>query len=345
MNASLLSELKTANETERQQFLHDLLLYEAAPLIRKVLRQRLGLYVNQQGVNPQQPEAENLYQDILTRLLQRGQDWVADGEKNAIYNYRNLVITIATNACHDYLRTKAPNRARLKNRLRELFARHQDFKIWPGAAQEQLCGFMVWKGEHKSIDAMQQIRHWQTFPDAFVVAEGDVQSLSLTQLVAAVLQQAGGPVELQALTKLLTTLLQTQDHPLESLEQEQEATDWQPIDPVTNAELRLEGQARLQLLWEEIKQLPAQQKTAVCLSLTDQNGNDLFSLLLEADAVSWTQLASDLDLSPDEFIDLLRQLPLDNAGVANYLGTTRAMVNKWRWRGMQQLRTRLRKEK
>lgn len=147
------------------------------------------------------------------------------------------------------------------------------------------------------------------------------------------------------MTKLLTTLLGTQDHPLESLEQEQEATDWQPIDPATNAELRLEGRATLQLLWEEIKQLPSQQRAAVCLSLMDQNGNDLFSILLEAEAIPWKQLAGDLELSHSEFIELLRQLPMDNAGVANYLGTTRAMVNKWRWRGLQQLRARIRKEK
>jgi DNA-directed RNA polymerase specialized sigma24 family protein len=345
MDASLLSSLKTGDEAEREQFLSELLLHEAAPLIRKVLRQRLGLYVNHLGANPQQPDAENLYQDILTRLLQRSQDWLADTEKNAIHNYRNLVITTATHACHDYLRAKSPNRARLKNKLRELFARHRDFKIWPGAGHEPLCGFTVWDGEAKSSTAMAQIRLWQTSPDSFSVSDGDLQRLSFTKLVAAVLQQAGGPVELEALTKLLTTLLGTQDHPLESLDQEQENSDWQPIDPATNAELRLEGRATLQLLWEEIRQLPAQQRAAVCLSLTDQNGNDLFSILLEAEAVPWTQLAIDLDLSPEEFIELLRQLPMDNAGVANYLGTTRALVNKWRWRGLQQLRTRLRKEK
>lgn len=296
MNSNLPSHLKTAGETEQEQVLHDLLLYVAAPLIRKVLRQRLGLYVNSQGANPQQPDAENLYQDILTKLLQRSQDWLADAEKNAIYNYRNLVITIATNACHDYLRTKSPNRARLKNRLRTLCTQHRDFKLWEGEHHEQLCGFAVWKGAAKSNDATQHLRQWQTFPDSFAVAEGEIQSLSFTNLVAEVLQQAGGPVELEALTKLLTTLLRTEDHPLESLEHEQEATDWQPMDPGTNAELRLEGQATLQLLWEEIKQLPSQQRSAVCLSLTDQNGNDLFTILLEAEAVSWTQLARDLDL-------------------------------------------------
>ena len=43
-----------------------------------------------------------------------------------------------------------------------------------------------------------------------------------------------------------------------------------------------------QLIMEEIKQLPSQQRAAVCLSLMDQNGNDLFSILLEAEAVTWT---------------------------------------------------------
>lgn len=345
METSLQSNWKTANEAEREEILSELLLQEAPPLIRKVLRQRLGFYLNPLGVNSQQPEAENLYQDILTKLLQRSQDWLADTDKNAIHNYRNLVITIATNACHDYLRAKSPNRARLKNKLRELCARHRDFKIWAGAAHEQLCGFTVWEKEAKSGTAMEQIRKWQIFPDSFFVSGEDVQRLTFTKLVAEVLQQAGGPVELEAMTKLLTTLLGTQDHPLESLDQEQADTDWQPIDPATNAELRLEGRATLQLLWEEIRQLPRQQRAAVCLSLTDQNGNDLFSILLEAEAVTWTQLASDLDLSQSEFIELLRQLPMDNASVANYLSTTRAMVNKWRWRGLQQLRARIRKEK
>lgn len=344
MDASLLTNLNPTNETEQEQFLSELLLQEAAPLIRKVLRQRLGLFVNHLGANPQQPDAENLYQDILTRLLQLSQNWLADAENNAIHNYRNLVITIATNACHDYLRVKSPNRARLKNKLRELFIRHQDFKIWQGTAHEQLCGFTVWEGQAKSSTAMEQIRKWQIFPDSFTATDCDLQTMSFPKLIAAILQQADGPVELEALTKLLTTLLRTVDHPTASIEQEQEETEWQPIDPASNAELRLEGRATLQLLWNEIRQLPAQQRAAVCLSMTDQNGNDLFTILLEAEALTWTQLASDLDLSRSEFIELLRQLPMDNAGVANYLGTTRATVNKWRWRGLQQLRARLRKE-
>ena len=345
MDASLLSNLNATDATTREEFLSDLLIHEAAPLVRKVLRQRLSFYLNHQGANPQQPEAENLYQDILLRLLERSQAWLTDAEQHAIHNYRNLVITIATNACHDYLRAKSPNRARLKNKLRELCNRHRDFKIWSGTAHEPLCGFAVWAGEAKSSTAMEQMRKWQTFPDSFPISNAEVQRLPLANLLAEVLQQAGGPVELEALTKLLTTLLDTQDYPLESLEQEEEEFVWQPMDPAINAEIRLEGRAALQSLWEEIRQLPAPQRWAVCLDLADQNGNDLFTILLEAGAVSWTQLAHDLDVTLNEFIELWRQLPMENEGIAEYLGTTRTNVNKWRWRGLQQLRTRLRKEK
>lgn len=61
MDVSLQSKLKSANEAEREQLLSEMLFQVAAPLIRKVLRQRLGFYVNHRGANPQQPEAENLY--------------------------------------------------------------------------------------------------------------------------------------------------------------------------------------------------------------------------------------------------------------------------------------------
>jgi RNA polymerase sigma factor (sigma-70 family) len=345
MDASLQVNLNATDATSREEFLSDLLWHEAAPLIRKVLRQRLGFYLNPHGANPQQPEAENLYQDILLRLLERSQAWLADAEQNPIHHFRNLVITTATNACHDYLRTKAPHRARLKNRLRELLSRHRDFQLWTGEAHEKLCGFAGWTDQPKSETAMACIHKWQIFPDSFAVSGGEIHRLSLTEVVAEVLQQASGPVELEALTKLLTTLLGTQDHPLESLEYQQEETDWQPRASSTSVELRLEGRATLQSLWEEIKQLQTQQRWAVCLCLTDQNGNDLFTILLEAGAVSWTQMGDDLGLSQDQFIELWQQLPMENEKIAAYLSTTRERVNKWRWRGLQQLRTQMRKEK
>lgn len=345
MEIELHSLEHATDEMERERILSDVLILQTAPLVRKVIRQRLGFYLNYQGANPYQPEAEDLYQDILTKLLQRLNEWLAQPAANPIHNYRNLVITTTINACHDYLRAKSPARARLKNKLRELLTRHQDFKLWNGEGAEKLAGFAVWQGQQKNTDAMERLREWQADPSSFNLVEGDLQRVPFTKLVASILQQVDGPVELEALTNLLIVLLGTREQFVESLEQQQEDLDWQPTTTHLNTELKLEGQAALQALWAEIKQLPAQQRSAVSLSLTDQNGNDLFSILLDAEAVTGTQLANDLGLTPVEFVELWRQLPMENASLAMHLGVTRAQVNKWRWRGLQQLRQRLRKEK
>src|SRR6266436_1231102 len=47
-----------------------ILLFRAAPEIRFTLRQRLGVHVGQQGVNPHNHDAEDLYQEIMTRTVQ-----------------------------------------------------------------------------------------------------------------------------------------------------------------------------------------------------------------------------------------------------------------------------------
>ena len=345
MDASLQPILQANNEAEREPLVERIFLDEMVPLIRKVLRQRLGFYLNHTGENSSQPDAEDLYQNILTKLIQRLNDCLAFPESKAIGNLRNLVITTTINTCNDYLRAKAPVRARLKNNLRDLFGRHQDFQLWKNERAENIAGFAVWGGREKDSNAMERVRNWQDDPSSFSVMEGATRPISTTKLVAEILRQAGGPVEFEALVTLLISLLGTRDHPPESLDQRQEDGSWQPVDPAQQDDLRLEGKAALQSLWEEIITLPANQRLTICLSLTDQNGNDLFSILMDAEAVSGARIAKDLGLSLEAWIELWREAPMENESLAARLKTSRAQINKWRFRGLQELRKRLRKEK
>ncbi len=138
MDSMLKCVLDSKDEAERGRLLDELILAHSAPLIRKVLRQRLSLYIGHSGTNQNNPDAEDLYHEIIARLLQRLNDWIERPDDHPINNYRNLVITIAVNACNDYLRGKSPARARLKNSLRDLLLRHRDFKTWKGENRKQL---------------------------------------------------------------------------------------------------------------------------------------------------------------------------------------------------------------
>jgi hypothetical protein len=67
MDNVLAPYLNAQDERERQQQLDELLTLRAAPLIRNVLRRRLGFYVSAQGVNEYNQDAEDLYQEAKSR--------------------------------------------------------------------------------------------------------------------------------------------------------------------------------------------------------------------------------------------------------------------------------------
>jgi uncharacterized membrane protein YdbT with pleckstrin-like domain len=62
--------LNANNEPERQQRLDELLKVRAAPIVRQILRRRLGFYVSSQGINEQNQDAEDLYHEPMMRIVQ-----------------------------------------------------------------------------------------------------------------------------------------------------------------------------------------------------------------------------------------------------------------------------------
>jgi RNA polymerase sigma factor (sigma-70 family) len=348
MDSILQYLLDSKDEADRKRLLDELILIQSAPLVRKVLRQRLSLYISHSGTNPNNPDAEDLYHEIIARLLQRLNEWIAHPDDHQIKNYRNLVITITVNACNDYLRVKSPARARLKNSLRELLLRHQDFKTWKGKNREQLCGFHFWSGRSNSPDASERLGQLEENPETFAAAVfpgENLQSVLLPRLVAEIFKWVGGPIEMEALAGLLVILLEVREQPVESIEQSVESLSRQFAGSAISDDRRLEAQEILKKLWDEIKLLPPEQRDTICLSLADDNGNDLWNILVKAGAVTLPQLAADLGLTIEQLMDLWEKVPMDGVTLAAHLGATRSQVNKWRFRAMQRLRERLAEQK
>ena len=70
MDNVLVAYLTADDEREREQHLDELLTRHAAPLIRHVLRRKVGVYVSGQGINKNNQDAEDLYQEAMTRVVQ-----------------------------------------------------------------------------------------------------------------------------------------------------------------------------------------------------------------------------------------------------------------------------------
>src|SRR5258708_24943734 len=144
MDHVLLSYLQATEESERAQRLEELLLFRADPEIRFTLRQRLGFHVSQSGINPHNQDAEDLYQEIITKTVEILRDLSASAQPE-IENFKQYVGRIATNVCINFIRGRSPARWRLKNNLRDVLNRQAEFALWK-LGTETLGGLAAWKG-------------------------------------------------------------------------------------------------------------------------------------------------------------------------------------------------------
>lgn len=341
MDDLLLPYLSADNESDRQQSLEALLLVHAAPRVRKILRRRLGLFVTAQGVNEQNIEAEDLYQETMTKIAQALHDLSASSGQAEINDFSKYVNRVTVNVCIDFLRSKSPERTRLKDSLRDLFKRHEELVAW-AYQREMLCGFVTWRNTGKTFFSEKQPADLGGRMDSFRAARfphEDIKNAPITQVIAELFDWIGGPIEIDALVAMMAVLLGLQEQRIESLDNESRTS--QEAHFVASA-VRTDSDARtkelLALLWDSVRRLPAAQRDAFCLSFEDLDGQDLFTLLLSNGVITVNGLARDLNRSVEEIIILSEKVPMDTATVAKELKTTRSNVWKLRFRAIRKLK-------
>jgi RNA polymerase sigma factor (sigma-70 family) len=340
VDSVLTAFLRSTDETDRKQLLSDLILIQATPHIRRTIRRRLGFYISQSGTNPSNPDGEDLFHEIITRLISRLNDLSAQPDKNPIKSYKQFVISVANNACNDYLREKSPERARLKNSLRELLDRHPDLKVWKGRNREQICGFAEWEGRRVTEAAAVRLKNpgeevEKILSSKFI--DESPQDVLLSKVVMTVFEWFESPIELEDLVEVVAELQGIKDLLFESIDQWLE-NPGRDLKAAARFDLRLESQEMLKKLWDEIKKLPPKERDAVCLWFSNENGDDLWSLLIDEGVITSSELISALNISPEDLTKLWAQIPMDSRTLAKHLGASVSQVTKWRHRAYKRLR-------
>jgi RNA polymerase sigma factor (sigma-70 family) len=344
MDNLLLPYLHAGNESEREQHLDELLTVRAAPIVRQILRRRLGFYVSSRGINENNQDAEDLYQEAMTRIVQVLHELQAPSSGTDIENYERYVARVASNICIDFLRAKSPARTRLKDSLRDLFRRHKDLVSWE-YENEILCGFAVWRNSGKTAFSEQASRDIEAKSESFQVArfaDEDVRTAPLPQIAAELFDWIGGPIEIDVLVRMMASLLDVRERPLESID-DLVTPAWEAhfAGSAPSSESALQAKELLEQLWGAIKRLPSEQRDAFCLGFEDQTGQDLFSALLGAGLVTLKEMAKGLSRSVEEVARLRMLVPMDSAAVAAELNASRDNVYKWRFRAVQRLKAEL----
>ncbi len=332
--------IEATNEMEEKRLRDELLLEHAAPVIRQTLRQRLRLHGGSSNYYP--PDAEDLFNDVVVRLIEKLSELRAHPSKRGIRNFSLYVVRVAANACNDYLRVRKQERHRLKHKLRNLLDRHPDFRVWKGENNAILCGLTVWKSQDPTLIQSISPEHTEGVLEklrTIIFTSKAPQDLPLSKVAVETLRLIGQAVELDQLVQIIADFQGVKDRLPESLDVAESGLSQRLTDAAPRTDSLIEGRESLRQYWEEVKKLPTDQRNTICLSFEDESGEDLFSLLVDAKIATIPELAAEFGLSSEQFDELWMRVPmLDNVELAEYLGATRQQVSLWRFRAQSRLR-------
>jgi hypothetical protein len=261
-----------------------------------------------------------------------------------ILNFAAYVASIAYRTCYTHLRRLYPQRARLKNRLRYALTYDPDLSIEQDAFGIWRCGLTEW-AEHPPEDvdpaATQEFRNR---PGAF--ARGAIpdfadQQLGIADAVKALLERVAQPIDLDLLVDAIGGVLGVDDRqPAWSSTEELDAA-LDTADPAQPISHTLMYRQYLSRLWNEVCELPINQRVAILLNLRDDEGRSALPMLPLTGIATIRTIAEVLNIPAIELAALWPELPLDDARIAGRLALKRQQVINLRKSARERLGRRM----
>jgi hypothetical protein len=281
------------------------------------------------------------------QLLGRLRDLKTKPDDNTIGNFRSYVAVITYHCCYEYLRQKYPERWRLKNRLRYLLTHQQGLNLWETEDKGWLCGFAGWQNPSIAKSDSGRLQRLLGDPQEFrqdALSSQDAQHMKPAELLQAIFEWVGCPIELDKLTNIVAALWGIKDQTPPSGIDEESTNDLQEGLPDLRVNVATEVEQRMYLerLWAEICQLPLRQRTTLLLNLRDNQGRDVIALFPMTGIASIRQIAEALAMPAQQFAKLWNNLPLEDTTIAQNLGITRQQVINLRKSARERLARRMR---
>jgi hypothetical protein len=345
-----------ADEESAREALGEALAQHVSPLVRRIIGRQLGSMARTSGA---EQDLDDVHATVLLRLT--AQCWrlrCGDAAAPPIASLPAYVATATYNACHEWLRARAPRRARLQHRVRYVLTRDDTLALWEVADREWWCGVA---SSHAPVQAQPEAHASARTDDevarcvqeqmdspAWRAMAGDSHRATAA-LVRGTLAALGAPCRVTDLVSALAEALGETDARVSAgaprmredqsgrrdLAEQIEDTSASP------AEL-LEHRDYLARLWGEIILLPPRQRAALLLNLRDEHGGGMLALFPITGIAAMADIARALDLSEAGLSDLWSTLPRDDQWIADYLDLTRRQVINLRKCARERLARRMR---
>ncbi len=325
--------LVEADDERADELLLQLINDHAGPVIKGVVRFKLRLSSYRET---QRAEADDVYQEALLQLLALLQKFRRQPDGNPIADVRGIAAVIAHRTCARWMRRQFPERHALKNRLHYLVTRQRGFALWQNAEGQLVAGFAVWQDQNKP--AIRQLP--DQLPGHLRSAKGG-KPQELADTVAAIFNHAGSPIQFDELVSGVVTLLGVSDQPIESLAEDEDEVALVPDAAEPDPAWKIEKKMFLKRLWEELEQLPRNQRAALLLNLKESSGFSSITLFPATGIATLRQLADALEMSVESLAEIWNELPIEDARIAELLDLTRQQVINARKSGRERLARRL----
>ena len=335
IDALLEPLLHEGNEDQADDLLLQLINVHAEPVIKGVIRFKLRL---SSYSSTQRAEADDIYQEVLLQLLAQLQKFRKLPEGHPIADLRGMAAIIAHRTCARWMRRQFPERHALKNRLHYLITRQRGFGLWQNSEGQLVAGFALWQEEKQT--SRRQTLDLEALPSHIAPLKGS-KAQDLADTIAAIFNHVAQPIEFDELVTAMAQLLGISDQPIESLAEDEDGVASMPDVAEPDPAWRIEKRMFLQRLWEELEQLPRNQRAALLLNLKETSGFGCITLFPATGVATLRQLAAAVEMTADQFAELWNDLPLEDVKIAELLGLTRQQVINARKSGRERLTRRL----
>jgi len=323
------------NDEQADALFTHLLKEHVERVVKGVIRYKLHL-------NPStdtRAEAEDIYQEVILQLVTQLQRFRKSPQDHPITDLRGIAAVIAHRTCARWLRRQFPQRHALKNRLHYLLTRQRGFSIWQSKNETPITGYEEWNRQKRTVVPMPPASDDRLIENVRAQLKKDPQNLA--PVAAAVFDFSGGPVEFDEFVSFVAGLLGVRDHAIESFNDDDDEVAFEPLDEQPNAAWQFEKRSFLQRLWDELRQLPSNQRAALLLNLRDNQGRGCLALFPVTGVASVRQLAEALGINAETLAAMWNELPFEDARIAELLGISRQQVINARKSGRERLARRL----
>ena len=235
--------LLAASDEQADTFLSQLITTHVEPVIKGVIRYKLH-FNSHHAV--EEAEADDIRQEVTVQLLAALQKLRQQPHAHSISDVRGLAAVIAHRACSRWMRRQFPERHALKNRLHYLLTRQSGFALWQNENQKLMAGFAAWQGQKRTATKgrLKSLADDERLLAQIRLLQTGRQQTESSDILAAIFNHLGGPIEFDELISALAALLSIRDQPVESTDQNENAialTDrgWTKGDTAWQVEKRI----------------------------------------------------------------------------------------------------------